>query len=50
MKAFTQIFLASIEDVKNKFPLYLKYLALPFIALVLFEVFEDSFVINHENG
>jgi len=42
MSAFTQIFSTSIEDVKNKFPLYLKYLASPFIAILLYEIFWDS--------
>ena len=40
MSAFTKILSTSIDDIKDKLPLYLKYLALPFIAMVLYDFFE----------
>ena len=46
MSAFIQIFSASFEDVKNYFPAYFKYLLLPFIALVSFEVFSGLITIE----
>lgn len=46
MSAFTKILSTSVEDIKDKFPLYLKYLALPFIAMVLYDFFGDYIVIN----
>ncbi len=46
MNALTKILSTSVEDIKDKFSLYLKYLALPFIAMVFYDFFGDYIVIN----